>query len=62
MVRSVVNSVENSVVNSRVNSTVNSRVNNNKNNIRYFFIYKLLASPKHGVRSQLVLKSNHKEL
>ena len=35
---------------------------NNNNNIRYFFIYKLLALPKHGVRSQLVQKSSQKEL
>ena len=30
----------------------------NNNNIRYFFIYKLLASPKYGVQSQLVQKSS----
>ena len=27
-----------------------------------FFIYKLPAPPKHGIRSQLVQKSSHKEL
>ena len=32
------------------------------NNNRYFFIYKLLAPSKHGVRSQLVQKSSQKEL
>ena len=30
--------------------------------IRFFFIYKLPAPPKHGIRSQLVQKSSHKEL
>ena len=32
------------------------------NNSRYFFVYKLLAPPKHGVRSQFVQKSSQKEL
>ena len=37
-------------------------INVYNNNNRNFFIYKLLAPLKHGVRSQLVQKSSQKEL
>ena len=42
--------------------TIHVGNNNNNDSIRYFFIYKLLAPSKHGIRSQLVQKSSQKEL
>ena len=40
-------------------TNANNNININNNNYKYFCIYKLLAPPKHGVRSQLVQNDNN---